>query len=197
MNMGIVLSLVVALLCAGLVQAGDLEDGIAAYDRKDYATALAKFSSATRQGNARAQNFIGEMYEKGHGVAQDYAEAVRWYHQAAQQGDARAQCKLGFLYANGKGVARDYKESVRWVRLAAAQGDVDAHYNLGVHFVRGIGVSQNLIKAHMWFDIAAVSSDAIPLRNRELVAAKMTPQQISEAQNLASECQARNFKNCD
>jgi hypothetical protein len=64
-------------------------------------------------------------------------------------------------------------------------------------YENGQGLVQNYPRAHMWYNLAAVSSDAIPLRNRELVAARMTPQQIAEAQKLARECQARSFKNCD
>ena len=48
----------VALLYAAAVQAGDFEDGLAAYNRKDYATALAKWRSAAQQGNRNAQEFV-------------------------------------------------------------------------------------------------------------------------------------------
>ena len=37
----------------------DYEDGIAAYERKDYATVLIKFRSAALQGNATAQTILG------------------------------------------------------------------------------------------------------------------------------------------
>jgi len=59
--------------------AGDFEDGVAAINRKDYATALAKFRSAAQQGLAKAQYNLGYMYGNGQGIAQDYKEALRWY----------------------------------------------------------------------------------------------------------------------
>ena len=59
--------------------AGDFEDGVAAINRKDYATALAKFRSAAQQGVAEAQFNLGYMYGNGQGIAQDYKEALRWY----------------------------------------------------------------------------------------------------------------------
>jgi TPR repeat protein len=117
------LSLVVALLCAGAVQADDLMDGIVAYAIKDYATALSKFRIAAEQGKPGAQTSLGVMYENGHGLAQDYKEAAGWYQLAAKQGNASAQYRLGNLYYIGRGVAQDYKEAVRWYQLAAAQGD--------------------------------------------------------------------------
>ena len=62
---------------------------------------------------------------------------------------------------------------------------------------RGQGVAQDIVRAHMWFKLGAVKSDSNAVQNRDLVAKMMTSQQIAEAQKLARECQARNFKNCD
>ena len=60
--------------------ASDFEDGVAAYERKDYATALKEFRSAALQGNRDAQLLLGSMFEQAFGVAQDYKEAVRWIY---------------------------------------------------------------------------------------------------------------------
>jgi TPR repeat protein len=137
------------------------------------------------------------MYKEGQGVAQDYAEKVRWYKLAAAQGNAKAQLNLGISYDMGEGVAQDYAEAVRWYKLAAAQGNAVAQYNLGTSYGKGQGVVQNYMRAHMWLNLAAVTGDAFAVKNRDIIAARMTPQQIAEAQKLARDCQARNFKNCD
>ena len=64
------------LFAAGLVAlpisgapAGPLEDGMAAYNRGDYAPTLQIIRPLAQQGNARAQALIGVMYRKGQGVA--------------------------------------------------------------------------------------------------------------------------------
>ena len=101
------------------------------------------------------------------------------------------------MYANGQGVVQDYAEAVRWYKMAAAQGDVNAQYNLGVMYAAGRGVLQNNVQAHMWFNIAAVKGDKDAVKNRDIFANKMTAEQIGQAQRLAKECQARNYKNCD
>ena len=49
----------------------------------------------------------------------------------------------------------------------------------------------------MWFNLAAVTGSTNAVKNRDIVAKQMTSQQVAEAQKLARECQARNFKNCD
>ncbi len=70
--------------------AGDFDDGIAAYDKKDYSTALSKFKSAAMQGHASSQANLGVMYFKGEGVAQDFLRALMWFNLAAENGEKNA-----------------------------------------------------------------------------------------------------------
>ena len=56
---------------------------VEAYERGDYATALAGFRNYAEQGNTIAQSNLGFMYANGEGVPKDDAEAVRWYRLAA------------------------------------------------------------------------------------------------------------------
>jgi len=90
-----------------------------AYDRANLSAALEVWSGAARDGDAQAQNYVGEMYQKGLGVPPDHAEAAAWYRRAADQGLAAAQINLGFLYEQGLGVERDPAEALRWYRRAA------------------------------------------------------------------------------
>ena len=130
-------------------------------------------------------------------VAQDYAEAVKWWKLAAAQGLASAQSNLALMSVKGQGVVQDYAEAVKWYKLAAAQGDAGAQSSLGYMYGNGRGVVQDYVRAHMWWNLAAVKSNADAEKNRDIVAKKMNTQQIAAAQKLASECQARNYKNCD
>jgi len=187
----------VVFLTVGAVWAGDVEDADAAVGRKDYPTALAKYKISALKKDAYAQLQVGNMYNEGLGVAQDYAEAARWDKLAAEQGNPLAQFNLGVSYDKGQGVVQDYAEAVRWYMLAAAQGLAVARSNLGLMYAKGQGVVQNYTRAHMWFNLGAVTGDTNAVKNRDIAAKRMTPQQIAEAQKLARECQARNFKNCD
>jgi len=120
--------------------AGDLEDGFAAVQKGDFATALRLWTPLAEQGVADAQHNLGLMYGNGQGVAQDYKTAVKWYTLAAKQGDADSQYNLGVIYANGIGVAQDFKTAVKWYTLAAEQELADAQYNLGQLYLEGQGV---------------------------------------------------------
>ncbi len=69
----------------------DFSDGVAAYDRGDYATAFSEWKPLAEQGDAAAQYNLGIMYSNGRGVPQDHVQAVKWYRKAAEQGVAFAQ----------------------------------------------------------------------------------------------------------
>ena len=164
---------------------------------QNYAAALKLFRLAADQGNAVAQYNIGLIYKNGNGVPQNYAQAVKWYRLAADQGNADAQSNLGHMYGDGKGLARDYAEALKWYRLAADQGNAVAQANLGAAYHNGDGVAQDFIAAHMWFNIAGANGDSDATKNRDMMAAKMTPADLSEAQRRAKVCMASNYQDCD
>jgi uncharacterized protein len=197
-------TLIIGLLLTasgGNVNADQLEDGIAAYQRGDFATALRLFQPLAEQGDASAQSNLGVMYEQGRGVAQNYREAMRWFRLAAMQGDASAQSNLGVMYFKGQGIAQDFREAMRWYRLGAGQGNVEAQFNLGVMYEQGRGVPQDLLRAHMWFNLAASQSGdengKLAIKNREGVTRRLTRAQLFQAQEMARQCEANGFKNCD
>ena len=155
---------------------------------------------AAGQKSASAQNALGTMYYGGQGVEQDLAQAAQWFRMAAAQGHPGAQYSLGQMYRAGQGVPQDALEAVKWIRLAAEQGVTDAQLNLGVMYATGQGVAPDNIRAHMWFSVVAATATGEDARkatnNRNLVAAKMTPAQVTQAQNNAKKCQQAKFKNC-
>ncbi|HSL02191.1 MAG TPA: DnaJ domain-containing protein [Nitrospiraceae bacterium] len=107
------------------------------------------------QGNASAQNQLGQLYSNGRGVPQDYATARKWYEKAAAQGHGWAQNQLGQLSADGLGIPQDYKNARHWWEQAAALGVAQAQYNLGQLFSNGRGVPQNYAAAREWYEKAA------------------------------------------
>ncbi len=191
----LVLTIAILIGLAAPAWAGFAE-GVTAYNRGDYATALREFRPLAEQGDAGAQFILGLMYYKGQGVPQDHAEAVKWYRKAAEQGATEAQNSLGFMYYKGRGVPQDHAEAAKWFRKAAEQGHARAQSNLGLMYIQGIGVPQDYVQAYMWFNLAALRSPPgaehdIAVKNRDVLAAKMTPAQLAEAQRLAREWKAK------
>ena len=83
-------------------------------------------------------------------------------------------------------MAQDFAAAVSWYRKAADQGLADAQTNLGVMYGNGTGVPQDYVQAHEWLNLGATSGNATAVKYRDIVASKMTPAQIAEAQRLAS-----------
>lgn len=174
-------------LASALSTSENWRKGQRALEKGDYAAALKEFLPLARQGNSVAQFNLGFMYHEGKGVPQDSKEALKWYRLAADRGDPAAQFNLGVMYDKGDGVPKDYKEAIQWYRLAADQGTPSAQLNLGFMYDKGIGVPQNYVQAYMWYSLAGASGSAKGPNNRDLIAPKMTPAQIAEAQRLARE----------
>jgi TPR repeat protein len=74
--------------------AGPFEDGMAAYNRGDYAPAVQFFRLLAQQGNTKAQALLGAMYRKGQGVTKSSAHAFMWLSMASARGNARAKAEL-------------------------------------------------------------------------------------------------------
>lgn len=68
-------------ICAGL-SAADYRDGITALHRGDYASAVTVFRLLAEQGDARAQNALAYLYQRGLGVSKDEELAEHWRQRA-------------------------------------------------------------------------------------------------------------------
>ena len=180
-----------ALAFLGVVAAGPLEDGRAAYQRGDYPTAMRLLRPLAEAGDAGAQTDLGWMYANGRGAPQDYAQALAWRRKAADQGNATAEFSLGIMYQQGQGAPQDFAQAATWTRKAAERGHAGAQLSLGLMCREGQGAPQDYVQAQMWFSLAARATDPdIRIRgaeNRDALAAMMTPAQIAEAQRMASE----------
>ena len=110
-----------AVLSLGLIApaGADLQDGVAAYVRGDFATAIREWKPLAEQGDPEAQFHLGEMYLRGRGVTQNFQEAADWYTKAAESGHSGAQGVLGGLHAVGLGVPQDFGEAYFWLIVAA------------------------------------------------------------------------------
>ena len=122
---------------------------------------LQQLKTVGAQGNAMAQNQLGQLYDNGRrGVPQDYAAALGWYEKAAAQGNGWAQNQLGQMSADGRGLPQDYQKARQWWEQAAAQGVAQAQYNLGQLYANGRGVPQDYATARGWYEKAAAQGNA-------------------------------------
>jgi len=113
--------LVLALALLGLaVPAEAARLGEGAYRSGNYPRAVKSVGPAAERGNARAQAYLGFMYQYGRGVPQNYDLAYYWYRRGAEQGNPLAQHMLGLVYDKGQGTPTDHVLAHMWLNLAAA-----------------------------------------------------------------------------
>lgn len=55
---------------------------------------------------------------------------------------------------------------------------------------------QDDVYAHMWWNLAAANGEVAAQKTRDIVAKSMTSSQLAEAQKLARECVAKDYKGC-
>jgi uncharacterized protein len=140
--------------------AGGYEDGLTAFDKGDYAQALALLEPYAVKGDAAAQYALAVLYRFGKGTKVKSAEAVKWYQASAKQNYRDAQNNLGVMYELGKGIKRNYATAAEWYRKAANQGDELAMGNLGVLYLTGRGVARDPAQAQKLFAAGAKLGDA-------------------------------------
>ncbi|WP_223789069.1 caspase family protein [Marinicella meishanensis] len=90
-----------------------------AYDESNFATVAKVWKQQADGGDATAQNYMGELFERGINGTPDYQSAAAWYQKAADQGLSAAQLNLGNLYEKGLGVPQDAVKAINLYRQAA------------------------------------------------------------------------------
>ncbi len=141
----------------------EFQRGAQAFKNKDFYRAERIWLSAARAGYARAQFFLGVLYET---ASNDRYKAIHWYQRAAERGDRDAQHNLGLAYARGLGVKKNIPKAIKWWRTAGLKGNSDSQYNLGIIYATGAsGIHQNFKEAERWWLLAAAGGDALAQYN--------------------------------
>jgi TPR repeat protein len=119
MKLGCVFALLLAVAAAAPAHAASAVEN--ALRSGNYLKAVSRVGPAAEQGDARAQGYLGFMYQYGRGVPQNYGMAVYWYRRAAEQGNPTAQHMLGLMYDKGQGIPTDHVTAYIWLNLAASR----------------------------------------------------------------------------
>jgi uncharacterized protein len=146
----LVAAIVVALISAPL-SAQTVKAGIAAWQKADYAAAVAIWRPLAQRGDADAEFNLGQAYRLGRGVPLNLPMAKSWFEKAADAGHLDAQTTLGLLlFQNG-----DHAEGLKWLRRAADQGEARALLVYGTALYNGDGVTQDRVLGYAYVSRAA------------------------------------------
>lgn len=159
--------LLIALNCSAAN--ADVEKAIAAYQRRDYATAFAEFSIAAGKDDAFSQNVLGTMYAQGHGVERNYKLAMDWFFKAQALGSTEAMSNLAKMYESGLGVPQNNMAALQYYGDAARAGFQPAITRMIEIYSRGeLGVTPDLRVVLDWRDRLrgpqAAAGPAVPAR---------------------------------
>ncbi|MEM7300951.1 MAG: SEL1-like repeat protein [Pseudomonadota bacterium] len=101
-----------------------------AFQRGYYLTALKLALPRAESGDPAAQTLIGEIYDRGLGVAKDRKQAAFWFKYAAESGNREAQFAYANLLIEGKVVEFDKAGARALLEKAAQAGHAKASFNL-------------------------------------------------------------------
>ena len=144
-----------AALGSPSASAPSIDAAVAAYQNRQYASALKLFEAAAQRGNREAQHTLGFMYRDGRGAKRNDVKAMAWYRKAAEQGYAPSAYNLGLMYARGEGAKPDLAAARTWFRRAADHGSAEAQVTLAEIAV----VEEKYEEAFVWFSKAADQDD--------------------------------------
>jgi TPR repeat protein len=91
----------------------------------------------------------------------------------------------------------DYVPAIRLFRPLAEQGNAKAQSVLGVMYRRGEGVARSPVRAFIWLSRAAARGDTKAKVELRDVSQTMTPEELSQAREMAQACEASNYRNCE
>jgi TPR repeat protein len=163
----------------------DVKQGVDAWSRGDYKTAVETWRPLAAAGDADAQFNLGQAYKLGRGVAVDLPIAIEWFRKAAVQGHAQAIDNYGLaLFQDGKKT-----ESLPWLERSAARDEKRTQLVLGTMLFNGDGVTKDWVRAYAL--VTRSSQQSLPQASQTLA---QMDQYIPEAQRQQGLALARKYE---
>lgn len=139
-----------ALLALPVTALADVQAGVTAWARGDYAAAVLEWETSAAQGDAAALYNLGQALRFGNGVPQDLAKAEEAFGKAAALGHPQAADNYGVLrFQRG-----DRSGALPYLIASTARGDARAQYLLGIANFEGDGVPQDSVRAYALLTLA-------------------------------------------
>jgi len=171
----------VALLAFGPGARADVAKGVDLFERGRFDEAAAVLAPLVEAGDPSAQYLLGVMYLNLIVEPPSESTAFELISKAAEADHVPAQTELARMYRNGDGVDQDFGQMMVWYERAADNGDVGAQLFVADGYAYGYGVVQDMVEAYKWYEIAIQYWGSLAVRARDVVAEKMSDEQVAEA----------------
>ncbi len=132
-----------------------IQQGYAAFERKQWRDAYEYWVPEADKGDARAQYYLSILFSKGLGVEQSQETALTFLTLSAEGGFPPAQYHLGNNFQHGEWIEQDSERALFWWKQAAEQQFITAQLKMGAIYYLGRGVDKDLDKATEWYRQAA------------------------------------------
>jgi TPR repeat protein len=154
---------------------------------------------AGNNGHLDSQRLLAREYISGKVLQRNANSALYWLKKAEENIESQkriCQYELGYFYEFENDDSPNYAEAMKWYLKAADHGDYRSQKNLGAIYESGKGMSRDYVQAYKWYLLSAASSFGKPgrkefyneaIKTRDALAQKMTPPQLAEAHQLASD----------
>lgn len=149
------------------------------------AAAVGLYRVVALDGSVEAAEMLGDLYMEGKRVPRDLGEAARWWEKATTLGSPKGLYSLARIAESGS--PPDFGRALELYRKAAQKADAQSIFRIGEMHAEGIGVARDPMLADAWFKVAAyldLQKAQAAVREFE---AKLTPEQIHQAQMQASQ----------
>ena len=113
-------------------------------------TSVVEIEAKAKQGDAKSQWLLSDLFHSGTCVNQDNEEAFNWVEKAANQDFTSAVHDIAIFHWNGWGTEKRVDLAYNWLEKLAALGDVRAYELLGKILYIGDGIPQDIDKALEW-----------------------------------------------
>lgn len=140
-----------AAMSATAAGAKTVRAGIEAWQRSDYAGAVAIWRPLAEKGDADAAFNLGQAYRLGRGVSIDLATAQKWLEAAARANHLDAQTTLGLLLFD----SGSRESALQWLKKAAERGEPRALLVYGTALFNGDGVPRDPVLAYAYVSRSA------------------------------------------
>lgn len=145
--------ILICVLLIGTPAFADVKSGIDAYQRGDFAAAVAAWRPIADAGDADAQYNLGQAYRLGRGVPVDAQIAESWFKNAADQGHERARNAYGLtLFQNGR-----RKEAIPFIEEAAGNNFPQSQYVYATLLFNGDMVEKDWVRSYALMTRAAAA----------------------------------------
>lgn len=135
--------------------------------KKNQTEAKKYYKLAALQGNAEAQNALGDIYYNNG----SHIRAFKYYAEAANQGHAEAQRSLGVayiqkteFYSNSDPLVNKYRAlGYKYLKESAEQGNARGQRGLGYCYHYGVGVERDFELCIKYYRLSALQDDPVAL----------------------------------